>query len=59
MYNTHFNIVCDLGDGTMTTFSGTAVFDHQPSEDDIAQLPMVKGTVIRISFTFEKMEGDG
>lgn len=59
MYNTHFKIICDLGNDVVATFSGTAVFDHQPSKDDIAQLPMVKGKVVSISFTFEKMEGDG
>lgn len=58
MYNTHFTIVCDLGDGTASSISGSAVFDHQPTEDDIVKLPMVKGKVIKVSFAFEKIGGE-
>jgi len=57
MYNTHFNVTCDLGDGTATNITGTVVFDHEPTEEDIRKLPMLKGKVIKIAFSFHKMEG--
>lgn len=57
MYNTHFNVTCDLGDGTATNISGSAVFDHEPTEEDIRKLSILKGKVIKIAFSFHKMEG--
>lgn len=57
MYDTHFNVVCDLGDGTAMNISGSAVFDHEPTEDDIRKLPMMKGKVVQVAFTFHKMDG--